>query len=53
MTYTEQTIPAPELESNDPMTGFFTIGLAINIILITAYFIWAYRQWGKSNKKDE
>ncbi|MDH5356700.1 MAG: hypothetical protein OEY09_19835 [Gammaproteobacteria bacterium] len=52
-TYTEQPVSAPEHESNDLTIGFFAIGMAINIIMITAYFIWAYRQWGKSNKKDE
>lgn len=27
--------------------GFFAIGLVVNLVLITAYFIWAYKQWKK------
>ena len=53
MAYTEQPVPTQDAEPDDLMTGFFAIGMAINIIMITAYFIWAYRQWGKSRKKDQ
>jgi hypothetical protein len=29
----------------DSLVGFFAIGVVINIALVAAYFIWAYRQW--------
>ena len=30
---------------DDSLVGFFAIGVVINIALVAAYFIWAYRQW--------
>jgi len=33
--------------------GFFAIGIVINVVLITAYFIWAYKQWKKPRSRDE
>jgi len=35
------------LAEHDSLVGFFAIGVVINIVLVTAYFIWAYRQWKK------
>jgi len=52
-TYTEQPAADSELEQNDSMIGFFGIGVVINVVMITAYFIWAYKQWKKSDKRDE
>jgi hypothetical protein len=51
--HTEQ--PAPDLEAvaNNPMTGFFAIGFVINIVMITAFFLWARKQWKKTSKADE
>jgi hypothetical protein len=44
--------PAPVFEAErDDLTVFFTIGVVINIVMITAYFIWAYKQWGKSGAR--
>ena len=37
----------------DDLTVFFSVGIFINIVMITAYFVWAYKQWGKSGAKDE
>jgi hypothetical protein len=51
--YTEQPEPDSLPEQAHPMTGFFAIGIAINLLLITAYFIWAYKQWKKNNRRDE
>ena len=48
----EQPAPAFEVERDD-LTTFFTIGAVINIVMITAYFIWAYKQWGKTGARDE
>ena len=33
--------------------GFFAIGMVINIVMISAYFIWAYKQWKKTDKPDK
>ena len=33
--------------------GFFAIGLVINVVLITAYFIWARKQWKNPDRRDE
>jgi hypothetical protein len=52
-TYKEQPEPVQELEQKDSMTGFFAVGMIINIVMIIAFFIWACRQWGKTNKRDE
>ena len=51
--YTEQPVPAAPQEADDSLVGFFAIGMVINLVLITAYFIWAYKQWGKKQEKDE
>jgi hypothetical protein len=40
-------------EQGHPMIGFFGIGVAINLALITAYFIWAYKQWKRKSDKHE
>jgi hypothetical protein len=52
-TYTEQPAADSRPEQNDSMIGFFGIGVVINVVMITAYFIWAYKQWKKSDKRDE
>jgi len=33
--------------------GFFAVGLAVNLILIAAFFVWAMGQWKKSGKRDD
>ncbi len=53
MKLTEQPEPVAEIEQKDSMTGFFAVGLVINIVMITAFFIWAYKQWGKTGKQDK
>ena len=52
-TYTEQPLADSDLPQNDPMIGFFGIGVVINVVMITAYFIWAYKQWKKTDRQDE
>ncbi len=32
---------------------FFGIGLAINLLLIAAYFVWAYKQGKKRDRSDD
>jgi len=35
------------------MIVFFGIGIVINLVMITAYFIWAYKQWKRTDKPEE
>jgi len=42
--------PAAE-QSKGPDADFFVIGGIINITLITAYFIWAFRAWKRLDRK--
>jgi heme/copper-type cytochrome/quinol oxidase subunit 2 len=52
-TYTEQPTADSGTEANDSMIVFFGIGIVINVVMITAYFIWAYKQWKKGDKRDQ
>jgi len=52
-SYTEQATADSGLEQNHPMLGFFGIGVVINVVMITAYFIWAYKQWKKIDRQGE
>ena len=49
----EQAVIVPETPEHEAPIGFFVIGIVINLVLITAYFIWAYKQWKKSDRRDE
>ena len=42
---TNQPTVAEGAAGDDSLVGFFAIGVVINIALVAAYFIWAYRQW--------
>jgi hypothetical protein len=46
-TETLLSTPAPE---NGPGIGFFAVGMVVNITLIIAFFIWAYKQGRKREK---
>ncbi len=48
-THLEQS--TPEAESSGPSVEFFAVGIIINIVLVAAYLIWAYKQWNKSGSK--
>ena len=50
--HSEQPAPVIEAERED-LTTFFAVGVIINIVMITAYFFWAYKQWGKTGTSDE
>lgn len=39
-------------QNKDKLTVFFTIGLVINIILMSLFAMWAVRQWRKSDKRE-
>ncbi len=51
--HSEQAMPFNEAGRGDITAGFFAVGVVINIVMITAYFIWAYKQWGKKGARDE
>jgi len=53
ISYTEQPVADPPHEQNDSLIVFFGIGIVINLVMITAYFIWAYKQWHKTDKPEE
>ncbi len=42
-----------DASSDSLITGFFAIGMVINILLVTAYLVWACKQWGKKEKQDQ
>ena len=50
--HSEQPVPVIEGGRED-LTTFFAVGIVINLVMITAYFFWAYKQWGKSGARDE
>ena len=49
----EQRAITPEVDWGDFTTVFFAAGVVINLVMITAYFVWAYKQWGKERASDE
>jgi hypothetical protein len=53
VSYTGQSEPVLEVEAKDSMIGFFAIGIVINLVMITAFIIWARKQWKKTSKVDE
>jgi len=48
----EQVVSEFADDSIDSIAYFFAVGLIVNILLIVAYFIWAYRQWNKKSSED-
>jgi hypothetical protein len=54
----ETAEPRPQVEaetpsaSTGPPMAFFAIGIAINLALLTAFALWAVRQWKKGGKRD-
>mgnify|MGYP001812137981 CR=1 FL=1 len=50
--HSEQPAPVVEIERDD-LTAFFAVGVVVNIVMITAYFFWAFKQWGKTGERDE
>ena len=39
-----------ENDRRDDMTGFFVIGMIVNVLLIALFLIWAVGQWRKTKK---
>ena len=52
-THIEQPVTAQEVGGKDATVGFFVIGGVINITMILAYFVWAYFQWKKIDKRNK
>jgi len=44
--------PDPDAQG-EHLYGFFAIGMIINVVMIIAFFIWAYRQWHKKGAGEE
>ena len=42
----EETAPVAD-QAQGPSMEFFAVGIAINLILIAAFFVWAFRQGKK------
>ena len=40
-------------ENGDVTLGFFVVGMVINIVMIIAYFLWAYKNWNNKNRQDK
>ncbi len=47
---TEQPDP---VQQGEHLYGFFAIGMIINVVMLIAFFIWAYRQWHKKGTGEE
>ncbi len=47
---TEQSGP---VQQGEHLYGFFAIGMIINVVMLIAFFIWAYRQWHKKGTGEE
>ena len=43
---TEQ-VDASNQDSGDLTFAFYAVGIVINLVMIAAYFIWAFKQWNK------
>jgi heme/copper-type cytochrome/quinol oxidase subunit 2 len=51
--YSEQADASPGPQGHEAPVGFFVIGIVVNVVLITAYFIWAYKQGKKPRSRDK
>lgn len=50
---TEQVVPVQAVEEKDLTINFYIVGGIINITMILAYFVWAFRQWKKIDKRKK
>jgi len=39
--------------NKEDLTVFFGIGMTINIVMITSFFIWGFKQWKKNDTKKK
>jgi hypothetical protein len=49
--HTEQPVSVSAAEEKDLTNNFYMVGGVINILMITAYFIWAFGAWKKAGKR--
>ena len=49
----EQVVPVQKAEEEDLTMNFFIVGGVINITMILSYFIWAFFQWKKIDKRHK
>lgn len=49
--HVEQPVTLSAAEEKDMTTNFYVVGGVINIVMITAYFIWAFGAWKKADKR--
>ena len=49
--HTEQPVSVSAEEEKDLTTNFYVVGGVINIVMIAAYFIWAFGAWKKADKR--
>lgn len=49
--HTEQPASVPQEEKKDLTNNFFLIGGVINIVMIMAYFVWAFGAWKRADKQ--
>ena len=50
----EQIQLAPEVDyDKEDLSVFFGIGMIVNIVMITSFFIWAVKQWKKNDTKKK
>lgn len=47
ITQSEPQVTVNNAEEEDLTTAFFAIGAVINIVMVAAYFVWAFKQWKK------
>ena len=38
--------------ATEPLTIFFAVGIVVNLVLITAFVLWAIRQWKKTDRRE-
>lgn len=53
LSHTEASEVTTVSTGHEAPVGFFAIGLVVNLVLITAYFVWARKQWKKPGRRDE
>jgi hypothetical protein len=39
-------------DGREDLTVFFSIGVIVDVLLVTAFLIWAVRQWRKTGKQE-
>ncbi len=47
---TNESVTATHQDGGDATLGFFVVGAVVNIVMIIAYFIWAYKNWNNKSR---